>query len=89
MSLTGFIILYAVIWFIALWVILPIGLRTQGDEGDVLEGTHASAPAEFDMKRKLKITTIVTTLIWLPLILVIWKSGLNILEIDPWAWFGG
>ncbi len=89
MSVTGFIVLYAVIWFITLWVVLPIGLRTQGDEGDVLEGTHASAPAEFNMKRKLVITTIITTLIWTPLVLTIWKSGMNILDIDPWAWFAG
>ncbi len=32
MGITSALVLFAVIWFMVLFVTLPIGLRTQGDE---------------------------------------------------------
>ncbi len=86
MSLSGFIVLYAVIWFIAFWCILPIGLRTQGDDGQVVHGTPQSAPNNLRLGRKLMWTTVVGTLVWLPIVLTIWLSGISIQDIDPMAW---
>ncbi|ARO13612.1 hypothetical protein BVG79_00252 [Ketogulonicigenium robustum] len=58
MTITSVIVVYAVSWFMVLFIVLPIGLRTQGDVGEIVPGTHASAPANFDFKRTVKITTL-------------------------------
>ncbi len=86
MSTTGFVVLYAVIWFITLWCLLPIGLRTQGDDGEIVKGTPAGAPNNLRLGRKMLWTTIIATLVWLPIILLIIWSGLEITQIDPWKW---
>ena len=53
MTITGAIVLFAVIWFVTLLVALPIGLRTQEEVGEVTPGTPASAPADPRIGRKL------------------------------------
>jgi predicted secreted protein len=55
---------YFIIWWITLFAILPIGLRTQGDEGDVVLGTVESAPARFCGARVLLLTTLVSGVIY-------------------------
>lgn len=89
MSLTGFIVLYAVIWFVTLWVVLPIGLETQGDRDDVVAGTPESAPSNLRLGRKFLLTTIFATLIWLPIVGSIAYFDVDIMRLDPYAWFGG
>ena len=44
MTITGAIVLYAVCWFMTLFVVLPIGVQSQEEAGDVVPGTPASAP---------------------------------------------
>lgn len=64
MSITSAIVLYAVIWFMTMLVALPIGLRTQGDEGDIVEGTHAGAPANYNPRRKAIYVSIAALVVW-------------------------
>ncbi len=85
MALTSGIVLYAVIWFMAFFVILPIGLSTQGDEGKVERGTHASSPARFPLKRKLIQTTLWGTAIWGIVTVVILSGWIGVRDLD---WFG-
>ncbi len=82
MAITSAIVLYAVIWFMTLLIALPIGLRTQGDENDVVPGTPESAPANLRMGRKLIWVTVITTLIWAPLTALILSGLLTIEDID-------
>ncbi|WP_375260923.1 DUF1467 family protein [Palleronia sp.] len=84
MGPTSAIVLYAVVWFMVFFVILPIGLRTQGDEGEVLQGTHAGSPAHFPLKRKLIQTTIWGTLIWALIAGVILSGRITVEDFD---WF--
>ena len=65
MSIVSAIVLLAVVWFMVLFVVLPIRLQTQGDVGEEVDGTHASSPASgFSMKRKAWITTLFAVPIW-------------------------
>lgn len=64
MNLTGGVVLYSVLWFLVLFVVVPIGQKSQADMGEVMPGTPAGAPGNLRWRRKLIITTIVTTLIW-------------------------
>jgi predicted secreted protein len=84
-SITGGIVLFAVIWFVTLLVALPIGVRTQEEAGEVAPGTPASAPADPMIGRKLFWTTLVTLLLWGPLCALILWGGLTVRDIDVWG----
>jgi len=59
MTLTLGIALYLMIWFMTLFAVLPFGVKTQGEVGDVVEGTPASAPAAPRLLRVAIINTVV------------------------------
>ena len=84
MGITSAIVLYAVVWFMVFFVILPIGLSTQGDEGEIVPGTHASSPARFPLRRKVLQTTAWGTAIWAVIAGVILSGWISVRDID---WF--
>ena len=55
---------YFIIWWITLFAILPFGLHTQGEAGEIVPGTHASAPAKPRFMLVIGLTTIVAGLIF-------------------------
>jgi len=71
MAVTSAIVVFAVIWFLTLFCVLPFGTPSQSDVGEVTPGTPRSAPANPKMKRKFVITTLITVVIWAPLSLAI------------------
>ena len=52
--------LYFMIWWMCLFAVLPIGMRTQGESGDVVPGTPASAPTKPKLKKLFLINS------WIP-----------------------
>jgi predicted secreted protein len=84
MTITSVIVLFAVIWFLTLFVVLPIGMRTQGEAGDVTPGTPSSAPAEPRMRRKFALVTVIAVLIWAPLCAFIVWGGVSVRDLDVW-----
>jgi predicted secreted protein len=82
MSITAAFVLYAVCWFMTLFVVLPLRNRTQGDAGVVVPGTPASAPADFVVRRKAIITTIAATIIWGILVTVILSGVITVRDLD-------
>ncbi|WP_410219093.1 DUF1467 family protein [Paracoccus sp. (in: a-proteobacteria)] len=64
MNLTGGIVLFASLWFLTLFVVMPIGQRSQADAGVVEPGTHAGAPSDVPWRRKLLWTTGITSVLW-------------------------
>ena len=82
MTITAIIVLFAVIWFMTLYISLPIGMKSQGDVGEVVPGTPASAPSEFRIKRKLMWVTIIAVPIWLGICAVIWTTTMGMGELD-------
>lgn len=76
------IVLFAVIWFLVLFVVLPIRLETQGDKGEVVPGTQAGAPANLDMWRKARITTVFAVAIWVVVAGVIWSDLITVRDLD-------
>lgn len=65
MSVMSAIALFAIIWFLVLFVVLPIRLQTQEEAGKVEPGTPASAPSEARILQKFKIVTAVTVVLWI------------------------
>jgi predicted secreted protein len=64
MGITSAIVLFAVIWFLTLFIILPLKLKTQGDLGKVDHGTHAGSPENPQMKKRFLVTTVVAVIVW-------------------------
>jgi len=85
MAITSAIVLFAVIWFMVLFVTLPIRLRTQDDEGEVVPGTQAGAPANFKVKRTMLIVTAITVVLWALIAGVIISGVISVRDLD---WFG-
>ncbi len=64
MSITAAIVLFASIWSVVLFMVLPFGMVSQADDGDVMPGTPASAPANPVIVRKAIITTIIAVFVF-------------------------
>ncbi len=58
-------VVFLLIWWVTLFAILPLGVRGQAEENNVIPGTEPGAPVESRMKRKVIQTTIVTTILWI------------------------
>ncbi len=57
------IAIYVTIWFTVLFAILPIGVRSQEEEGLVVPGTEPGAPAAPHLAMKAIATTLVSALL--------------------------
>ena len=82
MTIVQGLVLYAVVWFMTVFVVLPIGLRTQQDEGEVTHGTQAGAPANYRVGRMFLVVTVVATAIFTVLAIAIIFSGLGVRDLD-------
>jgi predicted secreted protein len=77
---------YFICWWITLFIVLPIGLRTQADENEVVEGTVKSAPANFRFWRIFLLTTAVSAVIyagWYTLTVVFGVNAMSLPSIVP------
>ncbi len=63
MSLLTIAAIYFIIWWTVLFIVLPLGHRSQQDEGEVPVGTVESAPGRFRFWRVVLLTTILAALI--------------------------
>lgn len=82
MTITSALVLYAVIWFMTMFVVLPLRLVTQGDAGEVVPGTPAGAPSEIQMRRKIKLTTWIATPIWAVISAIILSGWIEVRDFD-------
>ncbi|MCO4826340.1 MAG: DUF1467 family protein [Amylibacter sp.] len=85
MTIGAAIVLFAVVWFMVLFIVLPLYQPSQKETGDVVPGTSPSAPANPQLGKRAFIVTCVSVVIWAGLVYVI-KTGvipiesLNILD---------
>ncbi|HWL75764.1 MAG TPA: DUF1467 family protein [Burkholderiaceae bacterium] len=71
MSVTFGVAIYLVIWWTVLFAVLPIGVRTQGEDGVVVPGTPESAPAAPRLLRVVILTTGISALVFAGLWLLV------------------
>ena len=60
MSITFAIAVYLVLWWTVLFAVLPIGVRTQDEDGSVVPGTPESAPTAPRLIRVVVLTTLIS-----------------------------
>lgn len=82
MSITSGLVLFSIIWFMVFFVVLPLRLTTQGEAGEVVPGTHSSAPADPQIGRKARITTIWAVCIWAVVAGVILSGVITVRDLD-------
>ncbi len=61
--ISGFAI-YFIIWWITLFAILPIGMRSQAEANDIVPGSAESAPQQFRPVKVMGLTTLVSAVIF-------------------------
>lgn len=59
MSIVTLLAIYAISWWTTLFAILPLGVRSQLESGEVTPGTEPGAPATPRVWRSVGITTLV------------------------------
>lgn len=82
MAVTSAIVLYAVIWFMTLFVVLPIRLQSQQDTGEIEPGTPSSAPANPQLKKRAIIVTLITTVVWAIVFTIIVTDTITVRDVD-------
>lgn len=63
MSAITILAFYFILWWLTLFAILPVGVKTQGESDDVTLGTVSSAPSKPMLLKKMLATTIVSAII--------------------------
>ena len=84
MGVTSALVLYAVVWFMTFLIVLPIRVKTQGDMGEIVPGTHAGAPEHHFLRQKAWITTGVAFVVWALLVGIILSGWISVNDFD---WF--
>ena len=64
MSALSIAAIFFILWWVVLFAMLPFGLKTQDEDGEVTLGTVASAPKGPHMKRVVIRTTLVAAVIF-------------------------
>ena len=88
MSIAGAIVLYAVLWVLCFFFFLPRQIKTQKEAGKIELGTPHSAPTNTRLKSKALWTTLVTSLVWLIICIVLIYGDLQIEDIDFFGRWG-
>ncbi len=58
------IVLYCSIWAVVFFMVLPLGIVSQHESGDVEPGTPASAPTEAMIARKALVTSAIAAVLF-------------------------
>jgi predicted secreted protein len=64
MSIATGLAIYFIIWWMVLFAVLPFGVRSQHESGDVTPGSDPGAPVVPQLARKLVWTTVVAGLVF-------------------------
>lgn len=78
MGIVTSIAIYFVIWWTVLFVILPIGARSQVEDGEVVLGTAHSAPTRFSLARVVRRTTLLATFVFVAFYVLTEVLGIGI-----------
>lgn len=63
MPIGSLLALYFVIWWITLFVVLPFGVRSQQEEGQVAAGSDPGAPASVRFLRIVVVNSLVAAIV--------------------------
>ncbi len=77
MPIGSLIAVYFVLWWLCLFLILPLGVRTQSDTGTVVPGSEAGAPRRSHMALRLLANTVLAAVV---MALALWALSNPVLQ---------
>jgi predicted secreted protein len=75
MAISTVMAIYFIIWWVVLFAVLPWGVHSQQESGEVAPGTDPGAPAAHLVWRKLLWTTVTAAVVF-GILAAIYKGGL-------------
>jgi len=64
MSLLTVAAIFFILWWTVLFIVLPLGYRSQEEDGEITMGTVESAPTSFQGGKVLLLTTIISIVLY-------------------------
>ncbi|WP_417318003.1 DUF1467 family protein [Emcibacter sp.] len=65
MNIAGHIVVFAVAWWLILFMVLPFGVQSHHEAGeDGEDGVEMAAPVKPNIGKKMLITTAITIVVW-------------------------
>jgi len=74
------ILIYILIWWVTLFAVLPLGVRGQAEDNNVVPGSEPGAPVKSNIGRKFLITTILSIFIFGIVYLLIVNDVMGVTE---------
>ncbi len=74
--------LFITIWWTLIFAVLPFGIRSQAEQGEVVAGSEPGAPVTVRLLRVVAITTGLSIMVWLG---VFGAIHFQLIDIDRWA----
>lgn len=82
MSITAAIVTFATTWFMVLFCVLPFRFQSQAEAGEVTPGTPASAPADPQIGRKARITTVIAAVVFAVIYAIVTSGWITVENMD-------
>jgi predicted secreted protein len=83
-SISTALAIYFVLWWVVLFAVLPWGVRSQQESGEVAPGTDPGAPMLPNLKRKAIWTTVVSAVVFFAWYIVFAYRLLTIDQLAAW-----
>ena len=64
MLLVNGILIYILLWWVTLFAVLPLGVRGQAEENEVVPGSEPGAPIKSNILKKFLMTTIISVVLF-------------------------
>lgn len=71
------VVVFLIVWWLVFFTMLPIGVRSQEESGDVVEGSEPGAPEAPNLKQKAWWTTSITSVIWIGYFILVTTVDIN------------
>lgn len=82
MTITGAIVLFSITWFVVFLCILPMRQISQSAAGEVVPGSAKSAPTDPQLRRKARLTTLISVIVWAVICGIILSGWISPFETD-------
>jgi predicted secreted protein len=85
MTIGAALVLFAVVWFMILFIVLPLYQPSQAEDGDVAPGTSPSAPANPQLGKRALIVTALSVVVWAIIVAVITTGAISLETMNIWG----
>ena len=75
---------FLILWWLSLFIVLPIGVRGQAEEGSIEQGTEPGAPVRSNMIRNVIWATVLAVVFFLLTLAIISTGWLTWERLGDW-----